>query len=232
MSHVIVHNPHSSSHLPSREEYLVDPEPEIDLTADWHVEALFAAADEMISFPHARIWCDVERFPDDPLQARGLGIAYTRTLEGRALRDNPDMTPILDAYARHHSDLEAAVGRALAQGPVVLLDAHSFSDYQASFFHNGAVMPDFCIGFDKPGPHVHGLAEILAEGGRSVGFNAPFAGALMPTAYADNADVCAVMIEVNKRLYLESPFRRKPGDLSSVSAKLEKAIGYLRNFGQ
>ncbi len=229
MRRIIAHNPHSSPRLPSRESYLIDPEPEIDLTTDWYVETLFAAADEMISFPYARIWCDVERLPDDPLQARGLGIAYTQTLEGRPLRENPDMASILDAYARHHAQLEAAVARALATHPVVLLDAHSFSDYQASFFHNGAVMPDFCIGFDTPGPHVRRLAEILAEGGCSVGFNAPFAGALMPTVYAGHANVCAIMIEVNKRLYLESPFRRKPGDLSVVSAKLEKAIACLRD---
>lgn len=229
MRHVIAHNPHSSSRLPSRQEYLVDPEPEIDLTTDWYVETLFAAADEMISFPYARIWCDVERFPDDPLQARGLGIAYTRTLEGRPLRENPDMAPILNAYAQHHARLEAAVSRGLASQPVVLLDAHSFSDYQASFFYKGAVMPDFCIGFDTPGAHVHRVAEILAEGGCSVGFNAPFAGALVPMAYASHPNVCAIMIEVNKRLYLESPFRRKAGDLSSVSRKLEKAIACLRD---
>lgn len=228
MRHVIAHNPHSSPRLPSLDGYLVDPETEIELTTDWYVETLFASADEMISFPYARIWCDVERFPDDPLQERGLGIAYTRTLEGRPLRDAPDMTPILDAYARHHQQLEEAVERALVSQPVVLLDAHSFSDYQASFFHNGAVMPDFCIGFDTPSVHVRRLAEILAEGGCSVGFNVPFAGALIPAAYAGRPDVQPIMIEVNKRLYLESPFRRKPGDLSVVTAKLNKAITYLR----
>ena len=228
MRRVLVHNPHSSSALPARDAYLVDPEAEIDLVTDWHVETMCAAADEMMTFPWSRIWCDVERFRDDPLEAKGLGLAYTRTLEGAPLREKPNMEPILAAYDTHHRALETMVARAVAAGPVVLLDAHSFSDYQASFFCDGAVMPDFCIGFDRPTPLVHRLAEILAEGGCSVGFNAPFAGALTPPAFAGHPDVCAIMIEVNKRLYLESPFRRKPRDLATVRLKLEKAMDRLR----
>jgi N-formylglutamate amidohydrolase len=228
MRHVIAHNPHSSSAIPYRDTYVTDPEPEIDLVTDWHVETMFAAADEMLTFPWSRIWCDVERFRDDPLETKGLGLAYTRTLEGAPLRERPDMTPILDAYEKHHRALEAMVARAVAANPVVLVDAHSFSDYQASFFCDGAVMPDFCIGFDRPTPLVHRLAEILAEGGCSVGFNAPFAGALVPPAFADHPGVCAIMIEVNKRLYLESPFRRKARDLAGVRLKLEKAMACLR----
>lgn len=227
MRHIIAHNPHSSPALPSREGYLVDLESEIDLVTDWHVETMFAGADEMLTFPWSRLWCDVERFREDPLEEKGLGVAYTRTLEGAILRETPDMAPILAAYDAHHRALEKIVARAVAARPVVLLDAHSFSDYQASFFDDGAVMPDFCIGFDRPTPLVHRLAEVLAEGGCSVGFNAPFAGALVPPAFADDPNVFPIMIEVNKRLYLESPFRRQPRDLAAVAMKLEKAMARL-----
>ena len=41
----------------------------------------------------SRLVCDVERFPSDehePMAARGMGVAYTRTSIGGVLRAQPD----------------------------------------------------------------------------------------------------------------------------------------------
>ena len=92
----------------------------------------------------------------------------------------------------------------------MIIDAHSFPPvplpYEAD---QDGDRPDICIGSDDfhTPPALTSLAVTLCrEAGWTVAVNRPFAGALVPMAYfGTDTRVRAVMIEVNRRLYLDEP---------------------------
>jgi N-formylglutamate amidohydrolase len=67
--------------------------------------------------------------------------------------------------------------------------------------------PDICIGTDSfhtPAALTAALVEQFSRAGLSVKLNDPFAGALVPISrYRKDARVSAVMVEVNRKLYME-----------------------------
>jgi len=63
---LVLHIPHSSTDIPSREGYIVDlPSLEIEILklTDWYTDDLFHSDEEdMIKAEFSRIFCDVERY--------------------------------------------------------------------------------------------------------------------------------------------------------------------------
>lgn len=89
----------------------------------------------------------------------------------------------------------------------LIIDAHSFAPLPLPYeLDQNPDRPDICIGSDgfHTPPDLTGLAVALCrEAGWTVAVNRPFAGALVPmTHFGKDARVHAVMIEVNRRLYL------------------------------
>src|SRR6266478_6585509 len=99
----VLHIPRSSRRVPAEERLTIlldDTELNNELLrmTDAYTDELFpitpAEAGRVI-FPLSRLVCDVERFPSDehePMAARGMGVTYTRTSMGGALRAQPDPT--------------------------------------------------------------------------------------------------------------------------------------------
>ncbi len=79
---MIIHIPHAKTKIPKPAKYLTDITKEIVRVTDWYVEDLFeyTPASSTIVFPYSRVYCDVERFEDDPLNNIGNGIFYTHNL--------------------------------------------------------------------------------------------------------------------------------------------------------
>ena len=205
--YVIVHVPHSSDVIPSDEGYLVDTRRERNIVTDWYTDDLITA-DQSVIFPFSRIYCDVERFEDDPLESAGQGVYYTKTLAGEALRERNDDTvrKVMSLYRGHHHSLATAIEQAISLLPVCLIDAHSYSDFQASFTGRPE-RPDICIGTDRdhtPAALVERLETLFTKAGYSVAVDRPYAGTMIPEAFRGNRDFSAVMLEINKRLYLTS----------------------------
>lgn len=202
---VIVHVPHASDMLPPSGDYLIDTRLERNIVTDWYTDDLIGG-DRSVVFPFSRVYCDVERFENDPLESVGQGIYYTRTLSGETLRERADDTlrHVMALYRNHHRSLASAIQQALASSPVCLVDAHSYSDYQASF--TGYLdRPDICIGTDRdhtPAIVVDRLETLFARAGYSVAVDRPYAGTMIPHAFRGNPDFSALMVEINKRLYL------------------------------
>jgi N-formylglutamate amidohydrolase len=145
-----------------------------------------------VVYPVSRLVCDVERFPSDehePMAARGMGVVYTRTSMGEALRAQPnpaDQRKCLERwYWPHHSKLEQLVSDVATQSGVCLIvDCHSFPSVALPYETDQAsVRADICVGtdlFHTPGTVRDAVIAAAETDGHSVAVDAPFAGSLVP----------------------------------------------------
>lgn len=239
---VVLHLPHDSTFLPdwTREQFSVDRatlERELALLTDHHTARLFGAGQSCarVRAEVSRVVVDVERFDKDSkerMAKRGLGVVYRKTSDGRALRhpiDARTRARLLDElYWPHHARLEAAVERALAtHGRCLVLDGHSFPKDPLPFEDARAKRPDICIGTDEfhtPAALRDDFVEAFEAEGWSVEVDTPFSGALVPRkSYRRDPRVLAVMVEVQRALYMdETSLAPLPG-FDAVSERVQRA---------
>jgi len=220
----VIHVPHAATRVPSevREQFVLTDEQladEIRLMTDHLTDDLFAMPEAMaltVRFPVSRVVVDPERFEadaDEVMAGRGMGAVYRQTSRQTPLRrpliDQERETLLERWYRPHHRALTAAVATALqANDACLIIDAHSFPSVPLPYERDqDSDRPDICIGVDEfhTPPALRDLAVALCrEAGWTVEVNRPFAGALVPMAYfGKDSRVRAVMIEVNRRLYLD-----------------------------
>ena len=146
------------------------------------------------------------------MAAHGMGVVDQRTCRQTRLRrplTTHERHALLERWYRpHHRALTSAVATVLqAWDTCLIIDAHSFPStplpYEAD---QDPDRPDICIGsdaFHTPPAFVRLAVALCRETGWSVAVNRPFAGALVPMPYFGNDPrVRALMIEVNRRVYL------------------------------
>ena len=101
MPYLVRHIPHSSVVIPERdrEAFLLSDaqlERELLLLTDRYTDELFGdVPGPAVISPVSRLVVDMERFEDDelePMAACGMGVVYTKTHDGRALRRVPSET--------------------------------------------------------------------------------------------------------------------------------------------
>lgn len=220
----VVHVPHAALAIP--QEYLADYRPEVidrelRVMTDWYCGELFDLGRKIISCPVSRLVCDVERFRDDSEESMagiGMGWFYLRCSDGRILRSDSAArrAEILRRYYDpHHAALEAAVrGELSSHGRCLIIDGHSF--YPTPLPHEpdqSDDRPDFCIGADSfhtPPGLTEACVSFLKSRGYSAKVNAPFAGSIVPMAfYRRDVRVSSVMLEVNRRLYMDGEGEKK-----------------------
>lgn len=242
---VVVHLPHASTVIPPDAAptlSLSESEAAAELLAmtDWYTDELFdlpTALAKTVRFPISRLVVDPERFTDDAqelMAARGMGVVYTRTSDGRRLRPEPTREERASLLARfyepHHSALTSAVADALAaHGTCLVIDGHSFPARPLPYeVDQTAARPDICIGTD---PHhtplwVRDLAVTAFEqAGFSVAVDRPFAGALVPMAYyGSDTRVTAFMVEVNRGLYMNEHTGERLAQFSELRSRVLVAI--------
>jgi len=247
---VVLHIPHASRLVPPEERQAIgldDAELNNELLrmTDTYTDELFPVTRVeagRVVFPLSRLICDVERFPsddDEPMAARGMGVIYTRTSTRHILRARPDPATrhaLLERwYWPHHSKLERMVHDVVARlGACLIVDCHSFPSIALPYeLDQTAQRADFCIGtdpFHTPPSVRDALVAAVKEAGYSVTIDTPFAGALVPLAsYRADRRIWSVMIEVNRRLYMDEhsglknrafePVRVVVGRLVAIAAK-------------
>jgi N-formylglutamate deformylase len=242
---VVLHIPHSSRHVPKQERQaiLLDDralEHELLRMTDAYTDKLFPVTPfeaGRVVFPVSRLICDVERFPsdeDEPLVARGMGAFYTRTSTGEMLRST--LSPaarqgLLDRwYSPHHATLERIVNEVLLRSSrCLIIDCHSFPSVALPYeLNQSEARADFCVGTDEfhtPSPLRDAIIAGVKQAGYSVAVDAPFGGALVPlSSYRKDDRVWSVMIEVNRRLYVDERTGRKNGSFEQVSVAVEGLI--------
>jgi len=222
MSAVVLHIPHSSKLIPGdlrRQILLSDDELELEICrmTDAYTDELFESESSFsVTFPVSRLVVDPERFLDDasePMAARGMGVVYSRTSQGEPLRAPLDAEVrralIARFYTPHHAALERRVDETLArQAECIVVDCHSFPDVRLRYEdESDAARPDLCIGTDgyhTPDELVELLADEADMRGWSVLVNEPFSGSIVPEKhYRKKASVMSVMLEVNRKLYMD-----------------------------
>ena len=230
-NHIIIHIPHSSTHIPDYSDFIVDKKiikSEIDLLTDIDTDIIFDIYNTTkIIAPFNRVFCDVERLPDEKEEMfkYGRGFYYTHSDNGTIIRNvnNVNKKYIYENYyIKHHNKLNNAVSNKLKKyGKVLIIDAHSFSDIPFKTDINQSLnRPDFCLGTDDyhtPNNLLDIAKNKLEKLGYSVGVNNPYSGTIVPLKYyKKNNNVQSIMFEVNKKLYLGDKSRNTPLQLKLI----------------
>ena len=163
---------------------------------DWHTDYLFHGFKRpnirTVRFPFSRFIVDAERLWDDPMEDLGQGIIY-RHFDGYRRQVQPvSEAKLLRLWEDHQRKLK----RNLCEG-ALLLDCHSFPEDMGDV--------DVCIGFNedwsKPSKELLEYAvNLFEDNGYSVGINYPYSNSEAP---ACSFTYQSMMLEVNKRVYLE-----------------------------
>ena len=208
---MILHIPHSSIKIPENVEFLIPIENDNYMLTDLYTDDLFDFNDQKIVFEYSRIFCDVERFiENDSMEKYGMGFVYEKNSYGTQIRfadDNYKKWVTENFYNPHHQKLKEAVETELFRdNESMILDCHSFPDIP--FPHETDFnRPDFCIGaddFHTPPELVEILVKFIKKEGYTVSVNSPYSGSIVPIDYYNkNKNVKSVMIEINRKLYLD-----------------------------
>lgn len=216
---ILLHIPHSSTHIPFLDGYIINQQElksEIDLLTDWYTDDLFDCGFKKLVAPCSRIFCDVERFPNDSdevMSKFGMGMCYTHLDNGKLMRNvNTILKDRIKSnyYDQHHKIMTDLVQSSLDhQNNVLIVDCHSFPDMPLNRdLKKDIPRPDFCIGVDEYHTHEKALEycySFLTKKGFSVKLNDPYSGTYVPLQYLHSEKkVNSIMIEINRKLYLNS----------------------------
>ena len=243
MESLILHIPHASTHIPSFEGYTLSPEEferEVLILTDWYTDELFKLDQTTTVKAHfSRLFCDPERFVNDSqevMSKHGMGVLYTRTDDGRQMREVTQGLRgriLKDYYWPHHKRLETAVRRALDNtGRALIVDGHSFSDKPLyRDLDQSPDRPDINIGTDDfhTSKKLLQVSEAFFTGkGLKVAINRPYSGTIVPLSFlGKNRDVMSIMVEINRKLYLEGATNKKSKGFPALKALIEEFLVLL-----
>ncbi len=245
MKKLILHIPHAATNIPSKEGYCVEDivlEQEIEKLTDWYTDDLFANdIDYSCKAPFSRIFCDVERFPNDAEEVMaqfGMGMLYEKTDSGAAMRivSQELREKILQEYYQpHHQQLINIVNQELnRKGNALIVDCHSFPNKpNQRVLDRSDFRPDFNIGFEAFHCNINIVKEaqsFLEAKGYTVGINRPYSGSLVPSPwYQKDKRVQSIMLEVNRKLYLDANTTLKSVTYEKTKKTIQEFLNILRN---
>lgn len=212
---IILHIPHASTKLNGG--YYTNPyeaHKELMLTTDWYADKIFDLPFPTHQPEFSRVVCDVERLPDheEPMAKVGMGWYYTHSDSGKEIRkDNMAYRYEVNhtLYFPYHAHFTNRVWQMLNYQKVcTIIDCHTFNNNPTKRdLNQDPDRPDICIGTDDyhtPDWLTKYVVNFLEKKGFTVKVNNPYSGTMVPlTYYQKDKRVQSIMIEVNKRLYLE-----------------------------
>mgnify|MGYP006277277861 FL=1 len=246
MRPLILHIPHSSARIPSRDGFLISEEMlanELDKLTDWYTDDLFCSdADEMIIADFSRLFCDAERFEDDRIEVmakKGMGMLYHTTDSGLPMRriSASLRRMILNEYYRpHHKKLRSVVEAHLRRySRATIIDCHSFPDTPLRRDSDlSPVRPDIDIGtddFHTPKEYIDFSVHFFEKYGYTVEVNRPYSGTIVPVNfYRSDPRVNSIMIEVNRKLYLEGKSHSRSAGYPIIKNILSKYLSAVKEM--
>jgi N-formylglutamate amidohydrolase len=177
---------------------------------------------------------DVERFACDntePMAARGMGAVYTTTSHllplRRPMKPGERDSLLQTYYVPHHARLEAAVTTAIQRyGHCLVIDCHSFPEKALPYelADPRTERPDICTdAFHTSGELAGAFVDSFQRVGWNVLMNDPFAGAMVPgSRYKRDKRVQAIMVEINRRLYLSGPGAEPLPELNAIAQQVRR----------
>ena len=234
---LLLHVPHSSTSFPVESKVCFnDLDDEERLLVDYYTDNLFVPEQEAnnichMIFPYCRLYCDVERLINDPLEKDGLGISYSRWVpcqdrHGDVLRSYSVKSEAFALYADYHSDISKKLVGMI--GSTLLVDCHSFSALP-NLLNSNPPDIDICIGYNDdetcPSKVVIGnIVQYFMSKGYKVGINEPFSNSKtfnVPVTYH------SIMIEVNKRLYMDEHTLEKTEGFEKLTRIIQSLYALL-----
>jgi len=245
MKKLILHIPHSSVNMPLLDGYIQDADKiynELIKLTDWYTDELFySESDSMIIAPFSRMFCDVERFENDEdeiMSKVGMGVLYESCDDGSILRKvSPSLRSriITDYYWKHHNALLEEVNKQLKNdGSCLIVDCHSYpSKPLIRDLDQTSARPDFNIGTDKyhtPQKLIDASIAYFEQRGFSIGVDWPYKGTIVPLEhYQKNDKVHSIMLEVNRKLYLNEPSNNKSEKYNETKKIIGGFIEMIKN---
>ena len=226
-NNIILHIPHASVYGLGYAKWddKVGLIQEVRRWTDWYTDLIFVPANrpevKSITADYSRFVVDVERLEDDPLEEIGQGIIYTQ-FNGLKRNINEDERQGLMNY--YHSFIKQL--KSMLNEHSLLIDCHSFPSDLSDV--------DICIGvnddWSRPTDFVIELvAEVFKQFGFSVRINHPYSNAIAPqTDFAYNS----IMIEFNKRIYLNEQTLELNESANKVRAVLDRLYMLLLNYNE
>lgn len=196
---------------------------EVKRWTDWYTDLLFIPDNrdgiQTIMSDYSRFVVDVERLVNDPLEKIGQGIVYEEFNGLHRLFKGQEKIDMYRYHAKYIRDL-----RLMLDEHSLLIDCHSFPSDLSDV--------DICIGFNKdwsrPTDFVIDLCKTAFEkNGYKVGINMPYSNALAPET---GFTYSSIMIEVNKRLYLNEQTLEVTEGFIKLQNCLETLYGLLKNY--
>jgi N-formylglutamate deformylase len=243
---LILHIPHASRRIPrdARHAFLGPPaqlRQELLRMTDAYTDELFILdGAARILAPVSRLVVDVERFPDDAdesMAAVGMGAVYVSNSFGDPLRTIPNKAArkaLLDHYYwPHHRRFERCVDQALHRHATCLIvDCHSFASSPMPHEPDQRPnRPDFCIGTDSfhtPCKLTAALRDHVQAAGYTVEVDKPFSGAIVTMKYyRQTKDVASIMIEINRRLYMDEQTGEQLSAFDAIAALVNEMLSAL-----
>jgi N-formylglutamate deformylase len=245
MKKIILHIPHSSTFFPYKDGFVLDEislENEVLRLTDWYTDDLYDAPNCIsIKAEFSRLFCDPERFVDDdlePMAKLGMGVLYTKTDDGRAMRNCSDTLRkrILEAfYFPHHAKLNKAVNDQLQNsGKALILDCHSFPSTPLLRNPDQSLpRPEINIGSDSfhtSDRLVELSMNFFLDKKYTCKLDSPFTGSIVPMEhYKKNENVQSVLLELNRKLYLEGDSNQKSSQYNRTKTIVQEYIELLKN---
>lgn len=244
MTPIVLNIPHAATDIPERYfyQFCAELQSEMFILTDWFTDDLFQVdGGHRVVAPVNRIFVDTERFSDDslePMAALGMGCLYSHGPSGQRLRHDLSAQERDDLltkyYDTHHNTLVSAINACLdVNDKCLFVDCHSFPDTPMPHETDQEPRPDFCLGTTKrntPADLEGFLQEGLKSFGYDVAINHPYQGCLLPSMFDGDNRVAAIMIEVNRKLYMDQAAYQggipaKSKSFSVVQKKLSYLIG-------
>lgn len=235
---LILHIPHSSTAFPDAKYSFDDLDEEERLLIDYYTDELFVPEQEaknicQMAFPYCRLYCDVERLINDPLEKDGLGISYSRWVSrkdghGEVLRSFSGKREAFALYSDFHSEVSKKI--VGLSGNILLIDCHSFSALP-NLLNSNPPDIDICVGYNDDGtcPNkvvIGNIVQYFKSLGYKIGINEPFSNSKtfsVPVAYH------SVMIEVNKKLYMNEQTMEKTEGFVKLNMEIQNLYSLLIN---
>lgn len=244
MRKLILHIPHSSINIPIKDGFIVDEniiQSELNKLTDWFTDELFDSPNDIIiKADFSRIFCDPERFIDDKVEVmskHGMGVLYDRTDSGVKMREvtfNMREYIINNYYVPHHNKLTNSVQAQLDKvGSALIIDCHSFSNKPfIRDIDKKPNRPDINIGtddFHTPSDILNRTVKHFENCGYSIGINWPYSGTIVPSMYYKKSiQVFSIMIEINRKLYLDSENHNKSKSYDTIKQTIMDYLNDIR----
>lgn len=205
--------------------------------ADLHAGELYAGVYKKTSALIARlsrIAVDTERFwinKDEPMAKVGMGALYEKNERGEVIRkiSKTARTHGHRFYSKYHRALNKLAAKCLKRFDYcIILDCHTYPAKPRQYdLDKIGERPDICLGTDKfhtPASLINSLKKAFLDKNFSVKENTPFKGTMVPDRYFKNPNVFSLMIEVNRKVYMNERTHAKKRNFKKISDDVTDCI--------